>query len=111
MPRRPQYTTDYIRPLFPLDLNCQVRFRINTARGQVTGFVVQLELEIADRLYPVVRYDSAHGQPHRDTLDADGNVIAKDWLPYSFDAALAEARRDMLANWQQYREEFLKRMP
>ena len=55
MPERPEYTTDYTRPLFPLDLNCQVRMRINTARGRVTGFVVQLELEIDDRLYPVVR--------------------------------------------------------
>lgn len=75
MPPRPEYTTDYVRPLFPLDLNCQVRFRVDTRRGRVTGFVVQLELEVGDRWYPVVRYDSAHGQPHRDLLDATGGVI------------------------------------
>lgn len=111
MPERPEYTTDYVRPLFPLDLDCQLRLRINTGRGRVTGFVLQLEIEIDDHLYPVVRYDSAHGQPHRDLLDAAGHVIDKWWLSWSYDRALAEAERDILANWRQYREDFLQGMP
>lgn len=111
MPERPEYKTDYVTPLFPLDLDCQLRYRINPEQGHIRAFVIQLEIEIDDQLYPVVRYDSAHGQPHRDTLDATGRVIVKDWLPFDFDRALAHAERDIRANWQQYREDFLRRMP
>lgn len=111
MPERPEYTTDYIRPLFPLDLHCQLRFRINAGRGRVTSFVIQLEVEIDERHYPMVRYDSAHSRPHRDILDAAGHVIQKDWLSISFDDAVAEAAQDILANWRYYRDDFIQRMP
>lgn len=111
MPERPEYTTDYVAALFPLDLNCQLRHRINAERGRVTGFVVQLEIEIDGEVLPVVRYDCAHGQPHRDVLDYAGTVIEKDWLPFDFDRALAHAVQDIRANWQRYRSDFLQRMP
>lgn len=113
MPRKPrgEYPKEFIVALFPLELNCQLRYRINPGRGRVAGFVVQLEIEIDGQLFPVVRYDCAHGQPHRDILDASGHVIAKEWLQYRRDAALAHAHRDLRANWRQYREDFLRRMP
>lgn len=111
MPERPEYKTDYVAPLFPLDLGCQLRYRIDPESGNVSGFVIQLEITIDDRVYPMVRYDSAHGQPHRDILDAAGQVIAKEWLPFDFKRASDYAHTDIRANWRQYREDFLRRMP
>ncbi len=110
MPRRPEYSTDYTIELPVDDPPSRLRYRINSARGRVTGFVVQLELDIDDRTLAVVRYDCAHGQPHKDVLDATGHVIEKDWLPYNRDRALDQAHRDMRANWSRYREEFLRKM-
>lgn len=107
---RPEYRKEFIVDLYPLDLSSQLRYRINTERGRVTGFVVQLEVEIDERLYAVVRYDCAHGQPHRDILDATGTVIDKQWLPYPYEAALNHADADLRANWRRYREEFVQRM-
>ncbi len=110
MPEQADYTTDYVRPLFPLELGCQLRMRINVGRGRIAGFVVQLELEVDGQISPVVRYDCAHGQPHRDTLNPRGVVIAKEWLPLDYDRALDQATRDVVGNWRRYREDFLAGM-
>lgn len=78
--------------------------RFDLDRGRVTEFTVQYEVWREDRWLPVVRYDSAHGQPHRDTLDRTGRVIAKDWLPPNMttNTAMQYAIRDVKANWRTY---------
>ena len=111
MPEREEYDTDYDVPLHPLELGCWLRMRISARRGKIAGFVVQLEVQIDDRTYPVVRYDCAHGQPHRDLLDHTGAVLEKRFLAFDYDRALSEAERDIRANWRYYRAEFLRRMP
>jgi hypothetical protein len=58
-----------------------VRVGFDTDQGQGVDFTVQLECWIEDRWRPAVRYDTAHGQAHRDTLDWEGRVIDKLWLP------------------------------
>jgi YD repeat-containing protein len=65
---------------------------------------VQFETWRAERWTPVVRYDSAHGQPHRDTLDEDGRVVEKHWLSATMklNAAMQYAIRDLKANWRTY---------
>jgi hypothetical protein len=55
-----------------------VRVRIWLERGQVVRFTVQYETtgpDLADDPIPVVRYDTAHGVPHRDRLDRRGREI------------------------------------
>lgn len=85
-----------------------VRVRIVTERGRgVVSFAVQYEITIGGRTAPVVRYDSAHGQPHRDVLDPLGHTISKDWLPHwDMGEALDHALADLRANWRDYRAEF-----
>ena len=58
-----------------------------------------------------MRYDSAHGRPHRDMLDWAGRVVAKDWLPEerSLNEAFTFAERDIITNWRSYRADFLRR--
>lgn len=85
-----------------------VRVSFDTERGQVTDFTVQYEIWRDGRWLPVVRYDSAHGQPHRDTLDRTGRVVDKDWMPRAMtnDAAMQYAIRDIKANWATYLSAF-----
>jgi hypothetical protein len=79
-------------------------------RGQVVRFTVPFEAVIGEETHPVVRYDSAHGTPHRDKLDRDGRVVAKDWFAdKSFAEVLTDAISDIDANWSTYREDFLRR--
>ena len=88
------------------------RVRIRAERGRVTRFTVQFEVRIEDRFYPAIRYDTAHGRPHRDTLDWHGTVIDKVWLPLtSYAQAVDDAIAEIKANWHTYREAFERRRP
>ena len=98
-----------------LEAGRSIRFRFDTDRGRVTAFTVQLEVWVAEleRWRPVVRYDDAHGAPHRDILDWDGRVVDKLWLPpgTSNEAAMAEARRDISTHHPTYVEAFWRTKP
>ena len=101
--------TDYTYPIDPLNW---VRVHIVIERPRtVTSFTVQYEAVIDGRTYPVVRYDCAHGYPHRDLLDAEGRNVAKLWLAgWDLATALDHARKDLRANWRTYRADFIARM-
>ena len=88
-----------------------IRIRFNLDRGRVTDFTAQLECWIEGGWRPVVRYDSAHGQPHRDTLDWDGRVVQKDWMSptISLNRAISEAEEDLRMHAATYRMEYLGR--
>ncbi|HEX5503626.1 MAG TPA: hypothetical protein VFW96_13465 [Thermomicrobiales bacterium] len=90
-----------------------LRIRIMSERGQVVDFTVQYEAVIAGKTYPVVRYDAAHGQPHRDLLDATGHNIDKLWYgsAYTYAQVVQIAIADLRTNWPQYRADFIGRMP
>lgn len=87
-----------------------LRLRITTARGRVTGFLVQYETTLGGKRIPVVRYDGAHGFAHQDVLDRRGNVVEKRRLPadLTFDEALQVGERDLRVNWRRYRRAFLR---
>jgi len=98
----------------PLPEGSSLRIRIGIDRGEVKGFVVQLEYNIGgDTWAPVVRYDSAHGRPHRDILDPSGETVEKEWLDELLgrDVSIAEGlnygQDDLKRNWQVYRDRFL----
>lgn len=89
---------------------CDVR--ILAERGKVLDFTVIYSATIGDRLYPVMRYDTAHGDPRRDKLDWDGHVVEKLWMPgMSYADALNHAIRGVKANWEDMFAEFLRRRP
>ncbi len=82
-----------------------------TDRGEVVSFVVKLLCDIHGRRYEVIRYDSAHGCPHKDTLDTEGHVISdrKVWYYYlSNSVAFTTAIDDIEQNYEFYRERFVK---
>lgn len=101
----------------PLLEGNSLRVRINIDRGEVTRFVVQLEYNSGgDTWSPIVRYDSAHGRPHRDILDPSGETVKKEWLDellsraVSMAEALNYGQDDLKRNWRGYRDRFLEMM-
>jgi hypothetical protein len=100
-------TKEFFDYLSPED---RLRYRIVTANGQVFDFVVQYEVRIDERFWPVVRYDASHGHGHRDTLDSNGKTLRKDWLPAHMNLkdCLSYAAIDLRVNWKQYRLQFLE---
>ncbi len=70
----------------------------------------QYEMTTDGHSIPIVRYDTAHGQPHQDILDRQGNVKHKRWLVGKTPSeALVEAVTDLVGNWQEYRRAFSPR--
>lgn len=83
----------------------EIRVRFRTDRGQLVDFVAQYEATIAERAYPVVRYDGSHGRGHRDTLDPRGETIRKEWLPehLSLSEAFQLSLQTIRDDWRRYR--------
>ena len=96
-------TTEYVR--LPA---AGVRYRVEFQKdqGHVLGFVVQLELACEDRWTPIVRYDTAHGVPHRDSYKSDGSAVKHDPVSGSFDGAFTLAVHDVRNNWPDWIERF-----
>jgi len=94
--------------VIPLSFDGRRRTRHLREHNNIIEFVVQYELNIGNKWYPVVRYDTAHGFAHKDILTYTGNV-GKESLPFDdFNLALTFAEKDLKDNWQKYRENFLK---
>ena len=90
-----------------------IRIRRTSIRGRIIAFTAQYEPLIEGRFRPAVRYDTAHGRAHRDTLDWNGRPIRslKKWLPESMDfiEAFTFAEQDLKTNWREYLAGFLRR--
>jgi hypothetical protein len=100
----------YVKDLSPEGDRYRVNARIE--RGRVLRFTVQLEVVFEGRIFPAIRYDTAHGGPHRDTVNWTGRVVRKEPLPItSLNRAMTEAIEDVKTNWKSYREEFERRKP
>ncbi len=93
--------------IIPLELNARMRVWHRIERGQVKAFSVQLEVFLAERWMPVVRYDTAHDFAHRDLHTKDGKQV-KTPLGMDFNQARTFAQQDILTNWQEYRRTFLE---
>ncbi|MBC8496379.1 MAG: hypothetical protein ISS57_17235 [Anaerolineales bacterium] len=78
--------------------------------NEIIEFSIQYEALIEGRWHAIIRYDTAHGQPHRDTLHADGSVT-KDWFTlYRMAEVLTIGQRDIMENWPFYRERYENEM-
>jgi hypothetical protein len=82
------------------ELGEHLRVRISTVGGRVIAFTVQYETLVGDRWFPVVRYDSQHGTPHRDTLDRQGDLVGKLWINRTMKDTVQFALADIWENWR-----------
>jgi hypothetical protein len=79
-------------------------------KGKIVEFRIQYEAFIDGQWHPVLRYDTAHGQPHRDILHADGTQTKEVYPGYSNAEVLTLGQRDVIENWQVYRTAYQKEM-
>lgn len=76
--------------------------------NEITEFVVQYEITVKGKWYPVIRYDTVHGFAHKDIFSYKGDA-RKEILPFDdFNLALTFAEKELRDNWQRYREHFLR---
>ena len=96
---------------FTIELAKRVEIHIyfETLNGLVISYVVKLVLSVGKRYYEVVRFDSAHGCPHKDILDEKGVVVRKIWFE-SLDnqQGLDMAVKDIKDNYELYVERLNK---
>lgn len=97
--------TEFLIQLGPTD-----RFREQHARSgkRIIHFTVQYETLWQRKWLPVVRYDTAHGFAHRDLYDIQGRTMKTPLLILNPNQALTFTESDLKANWQVYRERFMK---
>ena len=76
-------------------------------RGRLVSFVVRLMWIEMNNTNNVVRYDTAHGTPHRDTLGKRRGLLRKDWYPsLALDIVLQRAIKDSKVNYENYIAQF-----
>jgi len=63
-----------------LDADCYILIFLNTNGPDVTGFAVVLVANIDGEAVCITRYDTAHGQAHRDVLGRKSGLMEKEWL-------------------------------
>lgn len=91
-----------------LGKDCRRRHSRQYVGKWIVGFAVQLEIYFRGKWYPVIRYDTSHGFAHRDFIHWDGQVEKTPIICRDFNEALTFSENDLKANWQLYREQFLK---
>lgn len=92
-----------------LDSNNALRVRFELEYGRVVSFVVQLECYFEDNGWlPVVRYDTAHGFAHRDTMHPKEQTEKTEITVDSYEEGMNYAIDDVKANWLQYRRRYEK---
>ena len=77
---------------------------------KITEFRIQYEAFITGKWHPIIRYDTAHGQPHRDILHPDGSQTKEMYPNYSKTEVLTIGQRDIIENWPLYRAAYQKEM-
>jgi len=77
---------------------------------EIVEFRIQLEIFVDEEWYPVVRYDTAHGKPHRDILHPNGGQT-KNWFEgYEVADVLTIGQKDIMENWLAYRKRVMKEL-
>ena len=87
----------------------EIHVYIETFNGLVISYVVKLLLRDGKKYYEVIRFDSAHGRPHKDTIDDKGEVIRKPWFEFlDNQQGLDMSIKDIKDNFELYIERFKK---
>lgn len=92
----------------PLTHQDRVDVRFIKERGQILDFSVQYVAEIAGEWRPIIRFDSAHGEPHMNVTYPDGSSERRDFpAPYGdYKTAMTRAIQDINQRWEFYRQRY-----
>jgi hypothetical protein len=91
----------------PLD---RYRHYVQVRRGRVAVFRIRYEAYIAGRRHVIVRYDTAHGFPHRDTLHPNGTEDKAEFPEADRADVLTMGEQDIKINWRKHRERYVREM-
>ena len=96
--------------LYSLSPDLENRLRVSAfkEKGEILGFVVQYEIFIQDKWYPVARYDTAHGFAHKDVIHFDGETEKEFLYLPDFNIAFTFAIQNIKTSWRWYRSGFEK---
>ena len=84
----------------------RLRVEADIERGRVRRFVVQYEAFIGERWRSIVRYDTAHGFPHRDLMHPRKSAEKVALAIPDLNAALTFSIQDLQTLWSAYREAY-----
>jgi len=77
-----------------------------TVNGRIVSFVVRLVWIRNDGAeFTVARYDTAHGEAHRDIVDKTGRLLNKSWL---FDMSFEDAFTHAINDFRKHHENYIK---
>lgn len=97
----------YIHPLSEV---ARMAVRHDSVGRDILAFSVQLEVLIAGRWRKAVRYDSAHGQPHKHVFYPDGSeymeVMEKDDNNDAYTLAQQQVKVSFQAVYERYKAKF-----
>jgi hypothetical protein len=101
-----------VRFLIPLQGSSIDRYRHYhlLERGRIKEFVIQYEAEISGVWREIIRYDTAHGKPHKDILHPAGTESKEYFELYTHAEVLTFGQNDIRKNWKTYRQRFEKDM-
>jgi len=84
------------------------RLRVSAIKekGEILEFCVQYEAYILENWQAVIRYDTAHGYAHKDTIHFDGKVDKEPVYFVNYNLVFTHATQDLKKNWKKYRQNF-----
>ncbi len=88
------------------DSSDRYRLLCNTEQGRVILFTVQYEALINGEWQAIVRYDGAHGFPHRDLLHPNKPEEKTSFPERSNAEVLSLGQEDIKRNWKRYRQQY-----
>ena len=101
--RKIQYTVE-------ITFEDRMRVEIYIKKNKVVDFVVQQESLIRDKWNAIIRYNYAHGKPHKDIVSPDG-ITKKEWIEISDLSKIIEmAKQDITKNWQKFRDAYEEKL-
>ena len=91
-----------------MTLKCRLRHYHVQTKNVVIEFIIQLEIEIDNKWYPVTRFDTKHGFAHQDICHYNGKIEKINLGINNYNIAMTFAEQDLKRNWNVYKERFLK---
>lgn len=91
-----------------LTYTSRIRHRHTQFKNQVTEFVIQLETNVRDKWYPIIRYDTTHGLAHKDIIHFDGSTEKSILGMSNYNIAMTFVEQDLKSNCEKYIEQFLE---
>jgi hypothetical protein len=85
----------------------QIRCILRRLGKSVTGFTVQLEIQLGGHWTPVVRFDNAHGFSHRDTIHPEGTKEKTRIYVGDLNATFTFAIAEIKAKWRDERARYV----